>query len=217
MEAPPPLAEAPPPDRAPAKRPGAIRRLYHWVLSWAETPYGTPALFGIAFLESSFFPIPPDVLQIALSVSRPRRSFVYALVATAGSVLGGILGWWLGMALWGSLQDFFFDYVPGFTRENFAVVERHYADNAFVAIFSAAFTPIPFKVFTICSGVFGIALPTLLAAAVLGRGARFLLVGSAIFFFGPRVKDLLERYFEWITFGLLAVGIAGFLAVRFLF
>lgn len=206
------------PDQSPAgKRPGPIRRLYRWVLSWAETPYGTPALFGIAFLESSFFPIPPDVLQIALSVSRPRRSFFYALVATVGSVLGGILGWWLGLALWGSLQDFFFDFVPGFTRDNFAVVERHYADNAFLAIFSAAFTPIPFKVFTICSGVFGIALPVLLAASVLGRGGRFLLVGGAIFFFGPKVRDLLERYFELITFGLVALGIAGFLAVRLLF
>ena len=80
------------------KRRSILRRLYDWVLHWAETPYGTPALFAISFAESSVFPIPPDVLQIALSVSRPRRSFYYALVSAVASVLGGIFGWLIGYA-----------------------------------------------------------------------------------------------------------------------
>jgi membrane protein YqaA with SNARE-associated domain len=198
------------------KRPGLVKRLYLWVLSWAETPYGTPALFLISFAESSFFPIPPDVLQIALSVARPKRAFFYAAVSLAGSVAGGVLGWYIGHALWDSLSGFFFDHVPGFTRENFELVERKYNEHAMLAIFTAAFTPIPYKVFTIASGVFGVALPTLILASLAGRGARFFLVGGAIYFFGPTIKAWLERYFELATVVLLALGIGGFVAIKFL-
>ncbi len=206
----------PAPTPPTTKRPNIVRRLYAWVLSWAETRYGTPALFIIAFAESSFFPIPPDVLQIALSVSRPKRAFLYAAVATVGSVLGGLAGWYIGYALWDSLGNFFFDHIPGFTRELFDKVGTKYEDNAFLAIFGAAFTPIPYKVFTIAGGVFKIAIPTLIFASVLGRGARFFLVAGTIFFFGPRVKVWLEKYFEIATLALLALGIAGFVAVKYL-
>lgn len=200
----------------PAKRPNIVRRLYAWVLTWADSRYGTLALFVIAFAESSFFPIPPDVLQIALSVAKPKRAFFYAAVATAASVLGGVLGWYIGHALWESVSGFFFDHVPGFTRDNFALVESKYNDHAFLAIFTAAFTPIPYKIFTIAAGVFQIALPTLMLASVVGRGARFFLVGSLIFFFGPKVKEVIEKYFEVATIALLALGIAGFAAVKYL-
>jgi membrane protein YqaA with SNARE-associated domain len=200
----------------PARRPNVVKRLYNWVLSWAETRYGTPALFGIAFMESSFFPIPPDVLQIALSVGRPKRSFHYAAVSVAGSVLGGVLGWWIGHALWNSLESFFFGYVPGFTAETFELVRARYDEHAFLAIFGAAFTPIPYKVFTIASGVFDVALGTLVMASILGRGSRFFFVATAIFFFGPKVKVFLDRYFELATVGLLVLAIAGFAAVKLL-
>lgn len=205
---------SPTPAAAP-KRPNLLRRLYAWVLGWAETPYGTPALFVISFAESSFFPIPPDVLQIALSVSKPRRALFYAAVSCIASVLGGILGWYIGHALWGAIGDWFFAHVPGFTRETFALVESKYQENAFFAIFTAAFTPIPYKVFTIAAGVFEIALPTLLVASAFGRGGRFFLVGGLIFFFGPKVKELLEKYFELATIVLVLLGTLGFLAVKY--
>ena len=199
------------------KPPSALKRLYLWVLGWAETPYGTPALFLLAFAESSFFPIPPDVLQIALSVGKPKRSFYYAAVAVLGSVAGGVLGWYIGAAVWEhGLNKFFFDYVPGVTPENFEIVRVRYEEHAFLAIFSAAFTPIPFKVFTIASGVFEVGLATLIAASILGRGGRFMIVATSIFFFGPTVKGYLERYFGMITFALLALLIAGFAVVKFL-
>jgi membrane protein YqaA with SNARE-associated domain len=207
----------PSPDAtAPAKRRGVLRRLYDWVLSWADSRYGTPALFVLSFAESSFFPIPPDVLQIALSVAKPKRAFFYAAVSVVASVLGGVLGWYIGHALWESLQGFFFDHVPGFTRENFELVERRYNEHAFFAVFTAAFTPIPYKVFTIASGVFEVALPTLMLASALGRGGRFFLVGASIFFLGPRVKAWLEKYFELATIVLLVLGIGGFLAIKYL-
>jgi membrane protein YqaA with SNARE-associated domain len=196
-------------------KPNLVRRLYAWVLGWANTPYGTPALFFIAFAESSFFPIPPDVLQIALSVSRPKRALFYAAVATIASVLGGVLGWYIGFALWDAIGEWFFAHVPGFTRETFQLVENKYNDHAFMALFGAAFTPIPYKVFTIAGGVFHVALPTLIFASVLGRGARFFLVGTLIFFFGARVKVFLEKYFEIVTIALLVLGVGGFVAVKY--
>ncbi len=198
------------------KKPNIVKRLYNWVLGWADTPYGTPALFVISFMESSFFPIPPDVLQIALSVAKPKRSYFYALVSLTASVLGGVLGWWIGMSLWDSLQNFFFDHVPGFTRDRFELVGQKYNEHAFLAIFGAAFTPIPYKVFTIASGVFEVGLGTLVLASICGRGARFMSVATAIFFFGPTVKHWLEKYFELATVLLVAVGVLGFVAVKYL-
>ena len=211
------IVEEAPAHRLPVARRGNwLRRLYHWVLGWADTPYGTPALAALAFAESSFFPIPPDVLQIALSVGKPRRSFYYAAVSAAASVLGGIAGWYIGCGLWWSVSEFFFTYVPGFSHDNFDYVGRLYADNAFWAIFAAAFTPIPYKVFTIGAGVFNVSLQTLIVASVLGRSGRFFLVATAIYFFGARAKAVLERHFEWLTLLLFALVVAGFLAIRML-
>lgn len=204
-------------DAAPARRPNVLKRLYLWVLGWADTPYGTPALALISFAESSFFPIPPDVLQIALSVSKPRRSFYYATISAAASVLGGIAGWYIGFALWSSMQDFFFEFVPGFSHKNFDAVSKLYGENAFLAILAAAFTPIPYKVFTIAAGVFHDVVPlkTLILASIIGRSGRFFLVATSIFFFGDRARAILEKHFEWFTLALFALFILGFLAIRF--
>lgn len=212
----PPSTQSAAPAGKPARR-GPLKRLYHWVLHWAETPYGTPALFGLAFAESSFFPIPPDVLQIALSISKPRRSFYYAIVSGVGSVLGGIAGWLIGFAFWAAVGGFFMDYVPGCTPQNFELVQGLYEKNAFAAILCAAFTPIPYKVFTISAGVFGIPLAVLVAASAIGRFGRFCLVATAIFFFGPSVKALLDKYFELITLALFVLLVGGFLAIKYLF
>jgi membrane protein YqaA with SNARE-associated domain len=200
------------------RRVNILRRMYHWVLRWAETPYGTPALALISFSESSFFPIPPDVLQIALSVAKPRRSYFYAAVSAVASVLGGILGWCIGLMFWSAMGAFFFRYVPGFTQESFEHVGGLYRENAFLAIVGAAFTPIPFKVFTVAAGVFHeyVSLTTLILASALGRSGRFFLVATVIFFFGPRAKELLERYFELATLLLFVLAVLGFVVIKFL-
>lgn len=198
-------------------RSGPLKRLYRWVLDWAETPYGTPALFLLAFAESSFFPIPPDVLQIALSISKPRRSFYYALISGIGSVMGGVLGWVIGFAFWSAVGSFFYQYVPGCTPENFQRVQTLYEQNAFWAILGAAFTPIPYKVFTIAAGIFGISIPVLLVGSFLGRFGRFFLVASAIYLFGPGIQQLLEKYFEWVTLILFVLLVGGFLVIKYLF
>jgi membrane protein YqaA with SNARE-associated domain len=203
--------EGPPPERR-----HLFRRMYDWVLSWADSRYGTLALAVISFAESSFFPIPPDVLQLALSVSKPRRSFYYASVSLVASVLGGVFGWLIGLALWDALSGFFFEHVPGFTEERFRWVEAQYQEHAFLTIFGAAFTPIPYKIFTIASGVFEVALPTVILASVLGRGMRFFSVALLIRIFGPKVKELIERYFELVALLLFAALVAGFAVLKYL-
>lgn len=207
-----------PAKRPPVRRPHFLRRLYDWVLHWADTPYGTPALFILAVAESSFFPIPPDVLQIALSVSKPKRSFYYALVSGVGSVLGGILGYAIGLLLWAAVGSFFMQYVPGFSQENIDYVGRLYEQNAFWAIVCAGFTPIPYKVFTIAAGVFHeyVSLGVLVAGSIIGRFGRFFLVGACLYFFGPGVKSLIERYFDWAALALAVVAILGFVAIKWL-
>ena len=210
------MTESPSQDMAaPTKKPNLIKRMYLWVLHWAETPYGTPALFGISFAESSFFPIPPDVLQIPLSLSKPKRSFYYATVSMIASVLGAILGWYIGYGLWAALGPFFMNYVPGVTQDNFDAVERLYNAYGFMAITVAAFTPLPYKVFTIAAGIFHVSLPVLIVASILGRSARFFTVATCIFFFGPTVKHYIDKYFEWATILFTVLLIGGFLLIKF--
>ena len=196
-------------DSGSLRRPHALRRLYAWVLHWADTPHGPRALAAISFAESSFFPIPPDVLQIALSVSRPRLSFVYAGLSAAASVAGAVLGWAIGAFLWPAVDHVFFTWVPGITPQIFDHVRQLYLDNAFLAILTAAFTPIPFKAFTLTAGAFGVPLPVLIAASAAGRSARFFGVAACIFFVGPGVKRLLDRYLELATALLLTLFLAG--------
>jgi membrane protein YqaA with SNARE-associated domain len=195
-------------------RPHFIRRLYDWTTGWAERPGGAWALFGIAFIESSFFPVPPDVLLLALCVGAPRRSFKFAAICSLGSVLGGMAGYAIGYGAWQAVRGFFIPYV--FSQEVFDKVQQLYQGNAFLAILTAAFTPIPYKVFTIAAGVFEVNFFSLVLASVAGRSARFFLVGGVIFLFGARVKALIEKYFDWFAWALFALGIAGFVAVKYL-
>ena len=198
----------------PVARRHAVRRLYDWTVGWAERPGGTWALFLIAVAESSVFPIPPDVLLIALCVGAPRAAFRFALVCSAGSVLGGVLGWTIGYGAWHLVKGLFIPWI--FTQATFDQVRALYQGNAFLAILTAAFTPIPYKVFTVAAGVLDVGLATLVAASIVGRSGRFFLIAAVIYFFGARVRALIDRYFDLFTWGLLALGIAGFLAVRYL-
>jgi len=191
-----------------------FRRLYEWTLHWAHTPYGMPALFLLAFAESSFFLVPPDVLLIALALSRRERSLRYALVCSVGSVLGGMFGYWLGSAAWHLLQPYFIPYI--FSQAVFDKVVAWYNAEAFLYVFIAAFTPIPYKVFTIAAGVCAIPFWILVVASVIGRSARFFLVAGLIYLFGDRVRAFVETYFDRLLWALLILAILGFVAVKYL-
>lgn len=193
-----------------------LRKLYFWTLHWADTKYALPALVVLSFAESSFFPIPPDILLMAMCFARPQKWVLYSAWCTAASVLGGVAGWFLGWGFWELTKGFFFGIVPGFTPDVFAKVQHLYQDNAFLAVLTAAFTPIPYKVFTVAAGVCAVSIPTLIAASILGRGGRFFLVGGIIRFFGTKAKPFLEKNFEWATVFLLLLFAAGFAAIKFL-
>jgi membrane protein YqaA with SNARE-associated domain len=193
---------------------GVVRRLYDWVLHWAETPYGMPALAILAFSESSFFPIPPDPLLITLGLALPRRAFLYALVCSGSSVVGGTFGYLLGWGLWESLAEIFFTYVPGVTPDVFALVQEQYRQYSFWAVFTAGFTPIPYKVFTLAAGVFGVNFGVFLLASALGRSARFFLIGLLVWRFGTPVKAFIERYFNLLSLVFVVLLILGFVVIK---
>lgn len=195
---------------------GWVKRLYNWVLHWADTPYGVPALFILAFAESSFFPIPPDVLLIALALSRPKRSLYFAAICSIGSVLGGVAGYGIGYYFWDAIGQPIIDFYHA--QAAYESVQIAYQENAFIAVFTAAFTPIPYKVFTIAGGICKIdLLGDLVLGSALGRSLRFFIVALLFFFFGPPIKKFIDRYFELLTviFTLLLIG--GFLAIKYVF
>jgi membrane protein YqaA with SNARE-associated domain len=204
-----------PTDQPPRSR-NPVRRLYDWMLAWAHRPSGPIALGVISFAESSFFPIPPDPLLIALSLGRPRRALYFAAICTLGSILGGMLGYWIGRTLWATVSGFFFASVPGVTPENFALVQNLYQQYDFWAVFLAGFTPLPYKVFTLASGVFEISFPIFVIASTISRGARFFILAGLVFYFGPQIQGFIDRHFNrlaWL-FAILLVG--GFFALRFI-
>ncbi len=197
------------------KRPGPVRRLYDWVLHWADTPYGGPALAILCFAEASFFPLPPDPLLIALCLGAIRRSFYFAVVAAVASVAGGVLGYGIGVGGWHVMSDFFFTYVPGVTPESFSTVQDFYAKYDFWAIFMAGLTPIPYKVFTLSAGVFSINFGVFIVASAVSRSLRFFLVAGLIYKFGAPISRFIDRYFGLLAtvFGILVV--LGFVAIKY--
>ena len=209
---------APPPPDPGAARPvpwwHLHRRLYDWVLSLAHHRCASLYLFLLSFAESSFFPIPPDVLQIALTVERREKAWWFAGVSTAASVLGGVAGYAIGLWGWVALGPFFLEHVPGFTQEHFDTVQGWYAAYGFLAILVAAFTPIPYKVFTITAGVFGLPIWVLVVGSLLGRAGRFYLVAAIIWKFGPPAKQFVERYFNLLTLAAMVLLIAAIAFIK---
>jgi membrane protein YqaA with SNARE-associated domain len=188
--------------------------LYDWTVSWADRPGGAWALFLIAVAESSFFPIPPDVLLIALCVGAPSKSFRFALICSVGSVLGGLLGYAIGY--WG--YDLIgAPIVKAYHGEDvMQKIKLWYDTYGFWGNLAAAVTPIPYKVFTIASGVFHFNFAAFFLASVIGRSARFFAVGALIYWVGPQVKVLIEKYFDWLAVGAFVLLVGGFIALKYL-
>jgi len=208
------MAELTPP--AQEERSGPHYRLYRWVLHWSGHERAGSALFLLSFAEASFFPVPPDVLLMAMTLARPTRALRYATIATAGSVLGGLAGYGIGYGLWHTIEEFAFGHLAilGFTREVFDLVQHKYQANAFLALFTAGFTPIPYKIFTIAAGVFEVGLPVFVVASVLGRGGRFGLVALSLRWLGPTVRPFLDRYLGWLTLAFAILLAGGFWLVH---
>jgi membrane protein YqaA with SNARE-associated domain len=192
-----------------------LKRLYSWVLHWAETAYGTWALFFLAFCESSFFPIPPDVLLIALSLAIPKKAFKYALICSAGSVLGGCLGYLIGWQFMINIGEKIINFYGMSQKVDY--IRTLYMQYDALAIGVAGFTPIPYKVFTISAGAFGINFPVFVIASLVSRSLRFFLVGGLIYFFGPAIQSFINKYFNVLAVGFTILLVAGFAIVKYLF
>lgn len=193
-----------------------LRRTYDWMLSLAQRKSATAWLALISFAEASFFPIPPDVLLIPLCLGALKRALKFALVCSVASVAGGLAGYAIGAFGWESLQESFFQYVPGFTEEKFLRITEWYADWGWPLVFLAGFSPIPYKIFTIASGVLGMALGPFILASAVSRSARFFLVAILLAKFGEPMKEKIDRHFNVLAllFGVLLIG--GFLAIKLL-
>ncbi len=190
-----------------------VKRLYDWVLSWSDSKWGAWALFVLAFAESSFFPVPPDVLLIALCVGATKKSYNYATICLVGSVLGAVAGYALGFFAWQTadgqytgLAELFFEHV--FSVEKFNEVKALYDKYDFWIVFTAGFTPLPYKLFTITGGLFHINLPMFVIASVVSRGLRFFFIGGLIWKFGAPIKTFIDKYFNLlaIIFTVLLIG-----------
>jgi membrane protein YqaA with SNARE-associated domain len=192
---------------------GWVRRLYDWVLSWAETPYGAAALVVLAVAEASFFLIPPDVLLIALCVGKPRRSLHFAALCTIGSVVGGLIGYAIGYQLLEVVGRPIIDFYGA--HEAFARVGQLYRDNLVVALGTAGFTPIPYKVFTIAAGAFAVPVIPFILISAVSRGARFFLVAGLIWIWGPEIRGFIDRYFNILTIAFVVLLVLGFLLLKY--
>ncbi len=197
------------------KKKGIVRRLYDWVLHWAETPFGPAALFVNSFAESSFFPIPPDALLIALSLGKPKRAYAFATYCSIASVLGGAAGYWIGSTIWDLVGQYFFQYVPSFTPENFERVRVLYEKYNFWVVFTAGFTPIPYKLITVAGGVFSVNFGIFIIASILSRSARFFLVAGLIRHFGAPIQAFIDRYFNLLSIIFMVLLVGGFLVFKY--
>ncbi len=192
-----------------------LRRAYHWVAQWSETPYGNWALFCFAFAESSFFPIPPDILLMALCTGKPSSAFEFALICSLGSILGGIAGYAMGMFAFATIGfPILSHYDPN--QVIFEKVRHLYETWGFWGVLMAAITPIPYKVFTIASGVFRFNFSQFVLASVLGRSFRFFLEGGLIFWGGEPLKIWIDTYFDKLAWAFLALAGLGFVLLKFL-
>lgn len=190
-----------------------IKRLYDWMLSWGNSRWGAWALFFFALAESSFFPIPPDVLLIALCLGVTSKSFRYALTCLSGSILGAVIGYAIGFFLWQNtageytaLANWFYAHV--FSVESFTSVGALYDKYNFWIVFTAGFTPLPYKIFTISGGLFHINFVMFVVASIVSRGLRFFLIAALIWKFGAPIKAFIDKYFNLlaILFTVLLVG-----------
>ncbi|MFC1601657.1 YqaA family protein [Candidatus Sumerlaeota bacterium] len=193
-----------------------LRGLYDWVLSWADSPYGALALFLLAVAESSFFPIPPDVLLIALCMGAYRRSMWFAAICSVGSVIGGAIGYLIG---WKCFELVGVPIINAFaSMEAYDRLELLFEQYGLWIVGTAGFTPIPYKLFTIAAGACHMSFVPFVAISAVSRSARFFLVAGIVQFsykrFGDRIQGWIDRYFNLLSIAFVVLLILGFVVIK---
>jgi len=199
-----------------------LRNLYDWVLKWSNSKYGPLMLGLMAFAEASFFPIPPDVLLIPLALGLRAKALRLAFICSLGSILGAIFGyvigsylWWEGVNQFSWLARLFFDVIPGFTPEIFYSIQAKYEIWNFWVVFTAGFTPIPFKVITISAGAFDINFILFVIASTLSRSARFFILSALIWKFGEPMRVFIDKYFNLLAIIFMILLIGSFVLIKY--
>ncbi len=191
-----------------------LRKLYNWTMALAGGRNATRALGGSSFIERAVFPIPPDVLMIPMILSRRSRAFLIATIATIGSVLGALLGYWIGAVLMDSAGQWVLT-VYG-KQDAYHQLAGRFAEYGGWAILFAALTPFPFKVITIFSGAIGFPMPLFVLTSIAGRAARFFVVAALLWRYGPPIRDFIEQRLG-LAFTLFMIClIGGFILLRYL-
>ena len=201
-----------------------FKNIYDLVLGLSKKKNSEYSISFLSFSESFFFPIPPDVLLIPLCLGNRQKSYYFAFLCSASSVIGGVFGYFIGKTLWWSIPDIeysalanlFFENVPGLTIDSFNKIKSLYEEWNFWIVFTAGFTPIPFKLITISSGTFNINFFMFVIASTLSRSARFFLLGTLIYIFGEKIRFFIEKYFNLLAIIFTMLLIAGFVIIKFI-
>lgn len=183
-----------------------LRNLYDWTLLKSQHPRASWFLGFISFIESSFFPIPPDIILIPMIIAKRSNAYFYALICTASSVLGGIIGYLIGLYLFNSIGEIIIDYYG--LSDQFTVFENYYLQYGIWIVLGAGFTPFPFKFITIASGVFGLNIFLFIIISILARGLRFYIIAFLLKIFGQVIENLINKYFNILAslFFVLLIG-----------
>jgi membrane protein YqaA with SNARE-associated domain len=200
-----------------------FKKIFNWVMSKAHSPYGKHLLFLISFFESIFSVFPLTLLFVALALANTKKSFNFALISTLGATVGAMFGYSIGHFAWigpnnefTSFAKFFFTNVPAFSVEAYNNIQNLYNEWGILIIFAAGFTPMPFELVTITSGVFNITFFLFIISALLGRGARYYLLAFLIWKYGEKVKSFIDKYFNMLAFGLTVCVVSIFIAIKFI-
>ncbi len=191
-----------------------LRKLYDWTLRLAEHRYALLALSIISFIESSVFPVPPDIILMAMVLADRSRAWVAATLCTVASVLGGVAGYGIGYFLFEEIGRPVLA-LYGYSEE-FQAFQSMYNEWGFWIVFGGGFTPIPYKVITIASGVAHLDLTTFVVASLASRGARFFLVAGLLWYFGPPIRRLIDKHLGWMAFAGFALAVGGVVALKVL-
>jgi membrane protein YqaA with SNARE-associated domain len=192
----------------------SLRRLYDWTLRLAAHKHAAWALAAVSFIESSVFPIPPDAILIPLCIAERNKAFRYAAICTASSVLGGLLGYYIGYALYETVGRHIIEFY-GMTQK-FGALQEKYAVWGGWIIFAKGMTPIPYKIITILSGMLHLALPVFIIASVFSRAIRFFLVAALIWKFGAPIQAFIEKRLMLVTLSFLGLVVGGFISLKYL-
>ena len=191
-----------------------LNKLYNWTLTKAKHKNAKWYLCLISFAESSFFPIPPDLLLIPMALANKIKTFFYAFICTFSSVIGGVAGYTIGYFFYNSLGIYIVEFYH--LENSFSIFENYYKEYGILIVLGAGITPFPYKFITIASGVFGLNIFLFIIVSIIGRGSRFYLIALLLYFFGERIRLIIDKYFNILTIVFFILLVGSVFIIRFL-